>query len=177
MKRSALMVTAVAFGAATLAPVAGAKTVTPPKMTCEEFLALGEDIQPRAVAWLDGYSAAGKLKEQDVGEVVVDRQTEDLVVVCKQDPKVTFWDKLKAKFPGGKKKVKPVPMTCEEFVATDDSIKPEAVYYAAGYHAGVEKGAVAEVDLERDIGVVVVECKATPKESFWTKVKNVFHKK
>lgn len=176
MMRSALLVSAVALASATFAPAAGAKTTNPPKMTCEEFLALGEDIRPRAVAWLDGYSAAGKLKEQDVGEVVVDRQTEDLVVVCKQNPKVTFWDKLKAHLPGGKKHIKPTKMTCEEFVAVDDSVKPEAVFWAAGYNAGVRKDAAVEVDLERDIGVVVVDCKAAPKESFWAKVKSAFHR-
>lgn len=175
MSRRALLVFSVAIGLAASATSARAKTVNPPKMTCEEFLALGDKIQPRAVAWLDGYSAAGKLKEQEVGEVEVDRQTETLVVVCKQDPKVTFWDKLKAHLPGGKKKVKPTKMTCDEFVAIDDSVKPEAVYWADGYNAGVTHAAVDQVDLERDIGVVVVDCKQAPKESFWTKVKKFFH--
>lgn len=174
MIRSAFLVSALAIGVAAVAMTAEAKTVNPPKMTCEEFLALGDSIQPRAVAWLDGYSAAGKLKEQDVGEVEVDRETETLVVVCKQNPKVTFWDKLKAHLPGGKK-VKPTKMTCDEFVALDDSVKPEAVYWSAGYNAGIKKDAVVDVDLERDIGVVVVDCKAAPKESFWTKVKTFFH--
>jgi acid stress chaperone HdeA len=175
MMRSLLFVSAVAIAFAALAPAAGAKTVNPPKMTCEDFLALGEDIQPRAVAWLDGYAAGGKLKEQDVGEVDVDRQTEDLVVVCKQDPKVTFWDKVKAHLPGGKKKIKPTKMTCEEFAAVDDTVKPEAVYWAEGYNAGVKQDVAGQVDLERDIGVVVVECKQAPKERFWTKVKKFFH--
>jgi hypothetical protein len=175
MMRSSLLLTAVAIGLMAGVTRADAKTVNPPKMTCEEFLALGDSIQPRAVAWLDGYNAAGKLKEQDIGEVEVDRQTETLVVLCKQDPKVTFWDKVKAHLPGGKKKVKPTKMTCDEFVAVDDTVKPEAVYWAAGYNAGVKQDAVDQVDLERDIGVVVVECKQAPKESFWTKVKNVFH--
>jgi hypothetical protein len=175
MLRSAVIVSAVAIAIAAFAPTAGAKTVNPPKMTCEEFLALDEDIQPRAVAWLDGYSAAGKLKEQDVGEVEVDRQTEDLVVVCKQDPKVTFWDKLKAHFPGGKKKIKPTKMTCDEFVAVDDTVKPEAVYWAEGYNAGVKQEVAGQIDFERDINVVIVDCKQAPKEPFWTKVKKFFH--
>lgn len=175
MRRGTSLLSALAIGIAASALTVEAKTVNPPKMTCEEFLALSDSIQPRAVAWLDGYSAAGKLKEQEVGDVDVDRQTETLVVVCKQDPKLTFWDKLKAKFPGGSKKVKPTKMTCDEFVALDDSIKPEAVYWSAGYNAGVKQEDVTQVDLERDIGVVVVDCKAAPKEPFWTKVKNFFH--
>ena len=98
------------------------------------------------------------------------------MVVCKQDPKVTFWDKVSAHLPGGKKKVKPTKMTCDEFVDLDDTVKPEAVYWAAGYNAGVKEQAVGEVDLERDVGVVVIDCKQAPKESFWTKVKKHFHR-
>ncbi len=175
MTRSSWLLSAVAIGIAASAITAEAKTVNPPKMTCTEFLALSEDIQPRAVAWMDGYSAAGKLKEQDVGEIDVDRQTEVLVVACKEDPKVTFWDKVRAHLPG-KKKVKPTKMTCQEFVDLDETVKPEAVYWAAGYNAAtkVKEGVAGEVDLERDVGVVVIDCKQAPKESFWTKVKKHF---
>lgn len=173
--RKLVMMLAMTAGVSAAAISVEAKTVNPPKMTCEEFLALSDKIQPRAVAWLDGYSAAGKLKEQEVGDVDVDRQTETLVVACKQNPKVTFWDKVKAHLPFGSKKIKPTKMTCDEFVAMDDSIKPEAVFWAEGYNAGVKKEDVTQVDLERDINVVVVDCKQAPKESFWTKVKNFFH--
>ena len=38
-----------------------AKAVKPTKMTCEEFLALGDSVKPAAVAYVDGYSEAGKL--------------------------------------------------------------------------------------------------------------------
>src|SRR5262245_39766521 len=175
MIRSSLLMSAVLIGLTASATIIEAKTVNPPKMTCADFLALGDSIQPRAVAWLDGYSAAGKLKEQDIGEIDVARETETLVVVCKQDPKVTFWDKIKAHLPRGKKKVKPTKMTCDEFVALDDTVKPEAVYWAQGYDAGVRQDAAVQVDLEVDIGVVVVDCKQAPKESFWTKVKKFFH--
>ena len=173
--RKLVMMLAVTAGVTAGAISADAKTVNPPKMTCAEFLALSDKIQPRAVAWLDGYSAAGKLKEQEIGDVDVDRQTDTLVVVCQQDPKVTFWDKVKAHMPGGSKKIKPTKMTCDEFVAMDDTVKPEAVFWSEGYNAGVKKEDVTQVDLERDINVVVVDCKQAPKESFWTKVKNFFH--
>jgi len=178
MSRTSSLLCAAAIAVATSALAPPADAASPPTMTCAEFLSLKESIQPRAVAWLDGYSAAGKLKEADIGEVDVDRQTADLVVVCKQDPKVTFWDKIRAHLPGGKKKVKPTKMTCEEFVALDDTVQPEAVYWAEGYNAALKakEGVAAEVDLERDINVVVVECKQAPKESFWDKVKKVFHK-
>jgi hypothetical protein len=35
----------------------------------------------------------------------------------------------------------------------------------------VKEGDLGEVDLERDVAVVYVDCKQAPKESFWSKVK------
>ena len=152
---------------------ADAKTVKPTKMTCEEFLALGDSVKPAAVAYVDGYSKAGKLKEEDIGEVDVDREVEVLVVACKQDPKKTLWDKIRDHLPGGKRKVKPAKMTCQEFVDLDESVRPEAVYWAEGYNKAskVKTDDVGEVDLERDVAVVYEECKQAPKESLWAKIK------
>jgi HdeA/HdeB family protein len=166
---------AVALSLSACATAHSAKTANPPKMTCEEFLALGSDVQPRAVAWLDGYSK-GKLREQDIGEIDVDRQIDVLVVACKQDPKVTLWDKMRAHFPGGSKKVKPTKMTCQEFVDLDQTTRPEVVYWADGYNTAskVQEGVVDEVDLQRNVGVIYEECKQAPKESLWTKLKKHF---
>jgi acid stress chaperone HdeA len=169
------MLAAVVLGVA-IAGGAEAKRHNVPKMTCEEFLALGESLQPRAVAWIDGYSKDGKLKEEDVGEIDVDRQTEVLVVACKEDPKKTLWQKIEEKLPGGKKRVKPVKMTCEEFVALSETERPELYYFAKGYNRGskVKEDVSGEVDLEKDVAVVYEECKQAPKESFWARVKKHF---
>ena len=154
-------------------PPADAKTVKPTKMTCEEFLALGDSVKPAAVAYLDGYSKAGKLKDEDIGEVDVDREVAVLVVACKEDPKKTLWDKIRDHLPGGKRKIKPTKMTCQEFVDLDERVRPEAVYWAEGYNKAtkVKTDEVGEVDLERDVAVVYEECKPAPKESFWSKIK------
>ena len=175
MERNRLFLVAIALGVA-IAGSAQAKKHNLPKMTCEEFLALGDDLQPRAVAWLDGYSKGGKLKEEDIGEVDVDRQTEVLVVSCKQDPKKTLWDKIQEKMPGGSKKVTPVKMTCADYVALSQTERPELYYWAKGYNRGskTKEDVSGEVDLEKDVAVVVQECKAAPKESFWAKVKKHF---
>ena len=171
MARAALVAATLAIGVVAGVGPAEAKKASP-KMTCEEFLALGEDYQRRAVAYLDGYSAGGKLKEEDVAEVDVDRQMAVLVVACKEEPKKTLWDKIRSKLPGGKK-VKPTKMTCEEYVALDQKVQPEMVYWAQGYDKAkkLKEGDLGEVELERDVAVVYVDCKQAPKESFWSKVK------
>ena len=172
MTRTLLLLPVLAIGL-TLSPApAAAKKANLPKMTCEEFLGLSEDVQPRAVAWLDGYSKGGTLKEQDIGEVDVDRQMAVLVVACKEDPKKTLWDKVRAHLPGGKK-VKPTKMTCQEYVDLEQSVRPELVYWADGYAKGtkVKEDDVGEVDLERDVAVVYEDCKQAPKESLWAKIK------
>ena len=155
-------------------PAAAAHKVNPTKMTCAEFLALGEDVQPRVVAWLDGYSKGGTLKAQDVGEVDIDRQMEVLIVACRQDPKPTFWDKVRAHLPGGSKKVQPTKMSCQEFIDLSQTERPEVAYWLDGYNHGVQRDTVGEVDLQRDVAVIAVECTPAPKESLWAKVKQHF---
>ena len=73
MRRTSLLGALLVAGLVSSVPSAEAKKDLT-KITCEEFLGLSEDVQPRAVAWLDGYSKAGKLKEEDIGEVDVDRR-------------------------------------------------------------------------------------------------------
>lgn len=174
MTGKSLLLAALAVGvASSVVPAEAKRKADPTKMTCEEFLAVGESVQPRIVAWLDGYSKGGKLKEEDVGEVDVDRQMAVLVVACKEDPKKNLWDKIRDRLPGGRKKVKPTKMTCQEFVELEQTVQPELVYWADGYDKArkVKEGVVGEVDLERDVAVVVVDCKPAPKESLWARMK------
>jgi hypothetical protein len=145
----------------------------PRRTTCAEFVSLSADVQPRAVAWMDGYSR-GRLKSQDVGVLDVDRQTDTLVVACEESPKVTFWDKVRAHLPGGSKQVKPANMTCEEFANLSDTQRAEVAYFADGYNHGVKDEDVGVVDFKRDVNTIVVACKPTPKESVWTKIKQAF---
>jgi acid stress chaperone HdeA len=96
-------------------------------------------------------------------------------VACKQDPKKTLWDKIRAHLPGGKK-VKPAKMTCQEYVDLSETERPELVYWAQGYEKGpkgakVQEDAVGEVDLDRDVAVILKECKQAPKVSLWAKIK------
>lgn len=161
--------------AASTMPAASAalSKLDPRRTTCAEFVGLSDELKPRVVAWMDGYSR-GRLKSQDVGVLDVDRETSTLVVACEEAPKVTFWDKVKAHLPGGKKQVKPAKMTCEEFANLSESERPEVAYFLDGYNHGVKQEDTGVVDLQRDVNTIVVACKPTPKESVWSKIKQAF---
>ena len=154
---------------------AAAKKSNAPKMTCEEFAAQTPEAQTRVAAYLDGYAKGGKQVVAG-SEVEVDRVLDTLVVSCTQEPKASLWDKIKAHMPGGKKKVKPVKMTCEEFLSLDSEIQPEVAYWLAGYNAAskTDVAASGEVDLETDTAVLIQECKPAPKASLWEKIKKKF---
>ena len=69
-------------------------------------------------------------------------------------------------------------MTCEDFLAMDDTVKPKVVYWAVAYSKG-GKPEAAVVDVEgtdKVVPVVIEECKKTPKASFWTKLKGEWRK-
>lgn len=74
------------------------KTVKPETVTCEEFLAMGEDVQPRVVYWIDGYAKSGKLVTEGVGEEAFSRPITVIVDACKKTPKETLWQKIKSYF-------------------------------------------------------------------------------
>jgi HdeA/HdeB family len=156
-----------------LAGAASAKQ-DPTKVTCEAFAAQTPEAQERVAAYLDGYSKGGK-KIEDVGEIDVNRQLDVMVVSCKEAPKLTLWDKFKMHMPGGSKTIE-VPMTCEDYVALGSDVQPEAAYFLAGYNRAkkAEVAAAGEVDMETDVALLVQECKPTPKESLWAKIKKHF---
>ena len=64
-------------------------------------------------------------------------------------------------------------MTCEDFLAVEDTVKPKLVYWAVAYaKGGKPEAAVVDVEATDKITPVLIqECQAKPKESFWQKVK------
>lgn len=64
-------------------------------------------------------------------------------------------------------------MSCEDFLAVDDSIKPKVVFWAVAYgKGGKPEAAVLDVEgTEKMTPLLIEECKAKPKDSFWKKVK------
>ncbi len=172
MKRTPLWflvpVLALALGAN-----AEAKKVNAMTITCEEFAAQTPEAQKRIVAFADGYSKKG-VSEEAVGEVDVKRVLDVAVIGCVETPKASWWDKVKAKLPFGSKKVKPLEMTCDEFLALDKDVQPEVAYFLDGYNRKdkTDVAVAGEVDLERDTAVFVEICKPAPKESLWAKIKS-----
>jgi acid stress chaperone HdeA len=69
-------------------------------------------------------------------------------------------------------------MTCEDFLAMDDTMKPKVVYWAVAYgKGGKPEAAVLDVEgTEKITPVLIEDCKAAPKESFWKKVKGELKK-
>ncbi|WP_444930467.1 acid-activated periplasmic chaperone HdeA [Microbulbifer sp. SSSA002] len=68
--------------------------------------------------------------------------------------------------------------TCADFLAIDDEFKPKAVYWAAAYSGkGKEEGDVLDIDgTEKVTPMVITACTRAPKESFWGKFKEEWHK-
>ena len=70
----------------------------------------------------------------------------------------------------------PTKLTCEEFVALDDVVKPKVVYWSEGFNKkGKPVDAVVNVEeTDKLIPVLITECQEAPKESFWEKIKKHF---
>ena len=72
----------------------------------------------------------------------------------------------------------PAKMTCEQFVALDDVTKQRLVYWAAGFNApsgGAGVDPVLDVSAtDKLVPVLVEECSAAPKLTFWQKVEKYF---
>jgi acid stress chaperone HdeA len=73
------------------------------------------------------------------------------------------------------KPMSPAKMTCEDFLAVDDVYRPTLVYWVAGVDKlGVRETDTMVVDTATPIGVIVEECKKTPKMAFKTKVRDLY---
>lgn len=78
------------------------------------------------------------------------------------------------------KKIKPMQMTCEEFLAYDEVTRPQIVFLSEGLNGkgkGKGKSDDAVFDIEQTntlVPVLVEDCQREPKTSYWQKVKNEF---
>ncbi len=89
--RVALPVVATALAIAFVAaPVLAGKQTNPEHMTCEEFLELGEEVQPAVVYWLHGKS--GKIDAIDIEEYHT--PVAYVVAECTKEKQATVWEKV-----------------------------------------------------------------------------------
>ena len=70
-------------------------------------------------------------------------------------------------------------LTCEEFLAYEDTFKPKVVYWAVAYgKGGKAEAAMLDVEgTEKVIPVIIEKCKAAPKASFLKTLKTESSKK
>lgn len=68
------------------------------KMTCEDFVGLDESFQPKAVYWAVAYGKGGKPEADEVAVEGVETVVPFVVQECKQAPKESFWQKVKAEW-------------------------------------------------------------------------------
>jgi hypothetical protein len=74
------------------------------------------------------------------------------------------------------KTIKPMQMTCEEFLSYDEVTRPQIVFLSEGLN-GKGKAGDAVFDIERTntlVPILVEECQREPKTSYWQKMKNEF---
>ena len=65
-------------------------------------------------------------------------------------------------------------ITCEEFLALDPEDQQRIAYWVDGYEAAKGEAAVGTVAFDKfgqPIGALIDDCKATPKETLWQKLK------
>ena len=65
-------------------------------------------------------------------------------------------------------------ITCEEFLALNPNDQQHIAYWVDGYQSAKGEAAVGTVAFDKfgqPIGALVEECKATPKETLWQKLK------
>jgi acid stress chaperone HdeA len=80
--------------------------------------------------------------------------------------------------PSSAKSVKPMKMTCEEFLSLDEVTRPQVVYWSEGFNRkGKPDDAVFDIDRTTSLVPVLVEsCQKAPKSSYWAKFKAEWRK-
>jgi hypothetical protein len=91
-----MVVVCAALGLGSVAHAA--KKMKAKDMTCEEFLALGHEVQPRVVYWLEGYSESGKLEDAEIDVDAFERPIAMVVTECHKAPKSSLLKKIEEYF-------------------------------------------------------------------------------
>lgn len=67
---------------------------------------------------------------------------------------------------------------CADFLAIEDEYKPKAVYWATAYSKrGKPEASMLDIEgTEKVTPMIIAECAKAPRESFWKKFKEQWHK-
>jgi hypothetical protein len=187
MSRTMPVIGALAMGL--VASIAAAKTgkLDPTQMTCEEFVALESGVKPDVIAYLQGYSEGAKGTHPVAVAVPAAAEVTYVENVCAEAPKESLWQRLRAKLPGGERKVAdPTKMTCEEYLTLEDA-KPEVANWLQGYTEGQKvadrgqptagarptagAGAAEPAVLDAEEVRLTAVCREAPKKSLWERIK------
>lgn len=71
------------------------KGIKAEKLRCEEFLALDDVTRPALVYWAEGVNSKGKPEDAVFDIQTTNRLVPVLIEDCKQEPKASFWTKMK----------------------------------------------------------------------------------
>jgi hypothetical protein len=162
------------------AAAAAASVFTPGQMTCRDFLALPDGERPKIVYWEEGFNKNGKPMASAVDLSATDQLVPVLVAECNKTPTEPLSKAVQAHPLDNLKVVasapKPTSMTCQDFVALEDVAQPRVVYWSEGFNKDAGPAdAVVDIDgTDRLVPILVQECKATPKLTFWEKIKKYF---
>jgi acid stress chaperone HdeA len=66
------------------------------KMTCGDFLAIEDHFQPKVVYYAVAYAKGGKVESAGVDVAGIENIVPAVVNGCKNAPKESFWEKVKA---------------------------------------------------------------------------------
>lgn len=89
---------AAVLAALAIGPAAHARSVKAKDITCEEFLALGTDVQPQVVYWIEGVSRSGTPETAELDLDAVERPVAVVVTACRKAPEATLWEKVEKLF-------------------------------------------------------------------------------
>jgi acid stress chaperone HdeA len=86
---------ALAAGMLIVHPAGAAGGKKASEWTCQDFLAVDDDLKPLVIYWMKGYDSAGKPDTAEVDVAYFDQPITTVVTECQKDPKAGLWDKIK----------------------------------------------------------------------------------
>lgn len=61
------------------------------EITCEEFLALGSEVQPRVVYWIEGFNRSGTPETVEIDVNGFEAPVDAVIEACQKEPKAKLW--------------------------------------------------------------------------------------